>query len=92
MTYHIEYYLDGKWIKILTGSKQFLQGYLTARREFSPRPHLQLVRSDGRIVDEMQSSYSVGLGQVAGWPTAEQYDRAGNEALERARYIRERIK
>jgi len=55
-----------------------------------PRLHLRLVRSDGKIMDEIEAHDDVGIGQVAGWPTAEQYESAAERALERARKIRER--
>ena len=89
MTYHIETYWNEKWIKIIDGSKQFCEGYLYARTDYAPRPYLRMVRSDGKIVQELPAVYEVYIGQVAGWPTAEQYERAGNEALEKARVIRE---
>lgn len=89
-SYRIETYHEGKWIKILEGSKQFLEGYLYAKKDYAPRPHFRIVREDGRIVDELPCRHDINIGQVAGWPTAEQYERAGKDALARAELIRVR--
>jgi len=51
-----------------------------------------MVRSDGKIVDEVQAFDDVGIGQVAGWPTAEQYELAAERALEKAKKIREKLR
>jgi hypothetical protein len=48
-----------------------------------------MVRSDGKIVRELTEYEDVGIGMIAGFPTAEQYERAAERALERARKIRE---
>ena len=47
------------------------------------------MRSDGRVMEEVPAREDVAIGMVAGWPTAEQFERAANKALERARVIRE---
>ncbi len=40
-------------------------------------------------MEEVPAREHVALGIVAGWPTAEQFERAAHKALERARVIRE---
>ena len=37
---------------------------------------------------ELEEKTEVRIGQVAGWPTAEQYEAAAKRALERAEAIR----
>jgi hypothetical protein len=80
---------SGKWYKLFEGSLQFLQGYLDARKDSSPRLAYRIMRSDGRVMEEVGAREDVSIGQVAGWPTAEQYERAAARALERAKVIRE---
>ena len=40
------------------------------------------------LVREIEEGTEVRIGQVAGWPTAEQYEAAAKRALERAEAIR----
>jgi hypothetical protein len=40
-------------------------------------------------MDEIKAHDDVNIGQVAGWPTAEQYEQAAEKALERAKKISE---
>ena len=54
-----------------------------------PRVHLRMVRSDGKIIREITEHDDVGIGMIAGFPTAEQYERAAERALERAKKIRD---
>ena len=90
-TYNIECLLNDGWNPFIKGrSLQYGRGYLEAMRGELPRIPLRLVRSDGKVVEEVTPFDEVGIGQVAGWPTAEQYERAANHALEKARKIRER--
>jgi hypothetical protein len=88
-TYHLESFYIGKWLKILQGSMQYCQGFLDARKDYAPRNAYRLVRSDGKIMEEVAAREEVNIGQIAGWPAAEQYEVAGNRALEMARKIRE---
>jgi len=46
--------------------------------------HTQLVRSDGKVIDEFEAHEEVHIGMVAGFATAEQLRRAAQKALERA--------
>ena len=88
--YHLESFAIGKWLKILQGSLQYCQGFLDARKDYAPRNAYRLMRSDGRVMEEVPSREDVNIGQIAGWPTAVQYETAANKALERAKAIRER--
>lgn len=91
-TYRIETYMGDDfskpWVKIKEGTLSYLRGWLDGRKDYFPRSHFQLVRSDGKVIETLEARYEVGIGMIAGWPTAQQYERAGNEALERARQIR----
>lgn len=89
-SYRIECPCLGGWNAFVKDqTRSFCDGYMHAMRGQMPRLHLRLVRSDGKIMEEIQAYDDVGIGQVAGWPTAEQYERAANRALERAAKIRE---
>lgn len=88
--YHLESFAIGEWLKILQGSLQYCQGFLDARKDYAPRNAYRLMRSDGRVMEEVPAREDVDIGQIAGWPTAVQYEMAANKALERAKAIRER--
>jgi len=88
-TYSIRsYYPEYKepWITFKKNlNKQYADGYFFALRESpSPRPHTQLVRSDGKVIDEFEAHEEVHIGMVAGFATAEQLRRAAQKALDRA--------
>lgn len=89
MKYQIETFFNKKWIKIHEGSLHYCWGYIDGRSNDGPRPQLRIVREGGKVVDILEGREDVNIGMVAGFPTAEQYERAGNKALERARTIRE---
>jgi hypothetical protein len=88
--YRVESFAIGKWLKILQGSLQYCQGFLDARKDYAPRNAYRLMRSDGRVMEEVQAREDVDLGMIAGWPTAAQYEAAANRALECAKAIRDR--
>lgn len=92
-TYTVEVLSDSLgWVTIVSGEpKAFCQGYVWRMRDgSSPRLAARIKRSDGAIVDELQASSEVGTGMHVGCPTAEQYQAAGERAIETARKIRER--
>jgi len=91
-TYKVESFCLGKWHQIIEASRGYCMGYLDAASGWAPRSALRVVRSDGMVVADYPENENVSIGQVAGFPTAEQFERAGNRALERARLIRERKK
>ncbi len=88
--YHLKSFACGKWLKILQGSLQYCQGFLDARKDHAPRLAYRLMRSDGRIMEEVAAREDVNIGQIAGWPSAEQYEAAAAKALEHAKAIRQR--
>jgi hypothetical protein len=88
--YWIEIFNDEKWWKGIQGSRQFCEGYLYAIKNNAPRLAHKLVRSDGKAIQEVLEEKDVYIGQVAGWPSAEQYERAAQRALDKAEYIREK--
>lgn len=72
------------------GNIDYLQGYMNAMENQSPRLAHQIISPNGKVLDEIPERTDVGIGQVAGWPTAEQYEAAAKRALERASAIRAR--
>ena len=88
--YHIECYFDEKWRRIRQGTQQYCMGFLDAKKDCAPRNALRIVRSDGKVMEEMLAREDVSIGQIAGWPTAEQYERAAQEAMQMAVSARER--
>ena len=92
-TYCIECPCLGKYNRFIKDrSKHYCEGYMDAMRGQLPRIHLRMVRSDGKVMDEIEAFDDVGIGMVAGWPTAQQYELAAERALERAKIIRSRSK
>jgi hypothetical protein len=89
-TYHIECPCLGEWNAFKKGNRGYLDGYMDAMRGQAPRLHLRLVRSDGKVMDEILANDDVCVGMIAGWPTAEQYELAASRALERAKITRDR--
>jgi len=92
MKYRIESYYLNQWCKIADYvTRQFAQGVLWATRHDAPRLAYRVVRiEDGKVMDERPANDEVSVGMIAGFPTAEQYERAAERALARAEAIRER--
>lgn len=89
-TYAIEtFYLD-KWTVIVRDTRDFCLGYLSKARDYAPRNAFRLVRSDGKIMHETPTYTEVSVGQIASYPTPEQYEAAAKRALAQAAAIRER--
>lgn len=87
----VEVLAFGKWRQHFVCTRDYGQGWLDRHRSMpGPRIAARLVDGSGRVVAEAAKLTEVSIGQVAGHPTAEQYERAAAEALERARLIRER--
>lgn len=84
---------DGnRWVSVVDDcSRQFGEGFLeSAARTPGPRLAHRLVRDDGKVVDEEGGTTRAGIGMVAGFPTAEQYEAAAARCIECAKRIRER--
>lgn len=91
-TYTVQtYYLD-KWLDIVYDTRDFCLGFLHARRDQGPRNAYRLIRSDGKIMEEIPAEPDVFIGMVAGWPTPEQYEEAAQRALDKASKIREQTR
>ena len=89
-TYTIETMFGDKWNAFIKDCpRSYCEGYMDAMRGQAPGLHLRLMRSDGKVVDEVLANDEVNIGMVAGWPSAGQYERAAEEALRRAASIRE---
>jgi hypothetical protein len=89
-TYTIETLFGDKWMPLIKGEYlQYCLGWMDRAQDQSPRPAYRLVRSDGRIQKLLTEREDVSIGQVAGFPTAEQYEAAAQRALEKAAAIRE---
>jgi hypothetical protein len=90
-TYYLETeYDDGKWFRSFSASLSYLKGYLEAFRNMSPRTGKRVVDETGHVHAELDSYSEVGIGMIAGWPTAEQYERAAARALDQASKVRAR--
>jgi hypothetical protein len=82
----------GEWVTwIQDDSLQYLRGTLDADgRRGGPRLAERLVRArDGHVVAEICALTEVSLGAGAGLPTPEQYESAAEQALAKARRLRE---
>lgn len=88
--YSVETYFIDKWVALLPQTtRDYCLGYLAACRFDAPRNAYRLMRSDGKVVQEIPSDPDVRIGMVAGWPTPEQYEGAAQRALAQAARIRE---
>ena len=88
MSYHLEIPCLGKWNRFKTGSKGYCQGYMDALRGAYPRSEVRMVDDAGKVLDCIEEWEQVSVGMIAGWPTAEQYERAAAEAVQKAALIR----
>lgn len=87
-SYIVESNYLGRWHKLFEDTRDFCMGYLHARRHEAPRIEYRLVRSDGKVLQELKPEADVSIGMVAGWPTPEQYEHAAKRALNQAARIR----
>lgn len=86
-TYSVEALSMDRWARLFTDTRDFCLGYLTCAQYDHPRLAMRLIRSDGKVVHELRADYEVCVGQIAGWPTPEQYEAAAKRALEKAARI-----
>ena len=75
---------------MFTETKDFCLGYMTRASSGFQRPNLRMIRSDGKIMCNIPERMQVSLGMIVGFPTAEQYELAAEDALNIAKTIRER--
>lgn len=91
-TYAVDAKHGDRWVSLVSGSTwDFCTGFYLAKRE-GPPPRLafRVVRDDGKVCDESTEDLRAGLGQVAGFPTAEQHEAAAQRALDAAAWVREK--
>lgn len=88
-TYTIETLFGDKWLAIVKlETLGYYKGWMDKASDSAPRPAYRVMRSDGKMVDTLCERTDVSIGQVAGYPTAEQYEAAAQRALEKAAVIR----
>jgi hypothetical protein len=91
--YAVEAQRPSGWIRLFSESRAYCQGWIACARETpSPRLALRLVRlSDGKVVLEQTTGCpDASVGQVAGWPSPEQYRAAAARALSAADLVEQR--
>lgn len=89
-SYTVQSFYCGQWLSIVRDeTRDFCLGYLSAKKHQAPRLAHQLVRSDGQVIDVLPAAEDVEIGQIAGWPTPEQYEAAAQRAFDQAARIRE---
>lgn len=89
-TYNLESFFNEKWVKLFTQSRDYCLGYINHAKYCYPRNDMRVIRSDGKVIEELKEYEDVSIGMVAGWPTAQQYENAAKRALEQAERIRQR--
>lgn len=88
-TYRVESFVfETKWVTLFEETCDYCLGYLRAKQYESPRNRMRMVRSDGHVMQDIPANADVGIGMVASYPTAEQYELAAERALAQARRIR----
>ncbi len=96
-TYAIEVFYNDMW-HVLGGMRDvsypFAMGYMIGRQDLnlSPRPPQRVIRSDGKVIDELKGRDDVNIGMIAGFATAEQYRAAAARAIARAEKIESMMK
>jgi hypothetical protein len=90
-SYQLQSFFIDKWTTLFTDTRDFCLGYLTHAGYSQPRNAMRVIRSDGKIISEINPSDEVHIGMIAGWPTPEQYESAAKRALEQAALIRARV-
>lgn len=78
-----------KWIKTISGSKDFCLGYFHAARNLAPRHAIRVIRSDGKVLEHTEQNDEVNVGMIAGFVTPQQLEYAACEAWKKAARIRE---
>ena len=92
-TYRMEFkMMDGHWdastFWLACCPVVYLRGYLDCYRYMTPRLAARIVRSDGKIIEELEAREDVGIGMIAGRPSPEQYEAAAARALKTAAALR----
>ncbi|MEB3320122.1 MAG: hypothetical protein VKI63_04195 [Cyanobium sp.] len=92
--YTVEVLRDERWVPITTGTRSYCMGFFDARLQLAPRLAMRVVRNGvqdkRKVLAHAPAKDTVSIGQIAGFPTAEQYEAAAAKALAAAQYIRSR--
>lgn len=88
-TYTVEVNYLGQWGKTISDSRDFCLGYLNRVQYESPRLAHRMLRSDGKVIYALEAADDVAIGQIASYPTPEQYEAAAARAIAQAKRIRE---
>lgn len=91
-TYAVESFFLDRWRRLFDETFSYCLGYLKHASYSAPRNAYRITRSDGRVMSEVPAATDCEIGQVAGWPTAEQYEAAAQRALAQAARIRREAK
>ena len=90
-TYTLRWLSGGRVVHSIEATPEWGRGYVACHREMGgPRLGLQLVRDDGRILDEAHELTEASIGLIAGQPTAEQYRAAAARSIAQAERIEAR--
>ena len=86
-TYTVQSNYSGKWISIMTKTRDFCLGFVKAREDYFPRKSYRVMRSDGKIIVDMPACDDVSIGRIAVWPPPEQCEEAARLVSEKAGQI-----
>jgi hypothetical protein len=93
-SYAFQLHLGNQWLTVATGSKDYCLGYFQARLAYSPRLAQRVLhrpnQGPSKVTVESPAVEEVHIGQMAGFPSAEQYEAAAAKALAAAQHIRSR--
>lgn len=90
-SYTVQIWNNEQWYNCPSGwSLGFCDGFLSAKEDSAPRLAHRILRSDGKVIRMLEAREDVFIGQIAGYPTALQYELAAERALAKAKAIRER--
>jgi hypothetical protein len=82
------------WIPIAFGNRSYCVGFFDARQDQAPRLAMQVVRrspqGERKVIAFAPAKDGLHIGQIAGFPSAEQYEAAAAKALATAQHIRSR--
>lgn len=87
-TYTVQTFYCGSWMSLFSETRDFCLGFLEAKKDYAPRNAYRIMRSDGKVALDLPAYEDVAIGQIASYPTAEQYESAAKRALEQAERIR----
>lgn len=94
INYTVEVLRDERWVPITSGARSYCMGFFDARLQLAPRLAMRVARTglqgERKVLAHAPAKDTVSIGQIAGSPTAEQYEDAAAKALAAAQHIRSR--